>query len=218
MRRQRRIGCRWPFALDSESQRWRHNAAGRRLRRRGFDRRSSRLDDAFNGRRAGLDDRFDRRNGLRDRRRRFDNWFFDYGRRRWRRRHLDVRDRSRDRRRFDCFYETRRRKRGCGRLRRFGRFLRRRTFSSLDDRRFRKDVARWQRNLALPCQPIDELPSDNLFDRARRALHFDAMVTLEQRRDFLASRVEQFRDFVYPDSGQSCNLKSSIYSPLSRSG
>jgi hypothetical protein len=28
------------------------------------------------------------------------------------------------------------------------------------------------------------------------------MVTLEQGRDFLARGVEQFRDFVYPDSGQ----------------
>ena len=209
MRRQRRIRCRRSFLLDSESQRRRHNAPGNGLRRSRLDRWSSVFDDALHGGRcAGLDNGFDRRLGLYDRRRRFINRLFDQRRGSWRGRHFDFRDRSRDRRRFDRFDETRRRKSGRRRLWRFGRFLGRRTLSSLDDGCFRKDVARWQRDLALSCQPFDELPPDDLFNRARRALHLDAMVTLQQRRDFLARGVEQFRDFIYPDSCQPLTSKS----------
>ena len=45
-------------------------------------------------------------------------------------------------------------------------------------------------------------PRDDLFDRARRALHLDAVIALEQRGHFLARGAEQFRDLVNPDSGQ----------------
>jgi len=220
MRRQWRIRCRRSFMLDSESQRRWHNAAGHcRLRRSRFNRRSSVLDDTLGGwHRAGLDNGFDRLDGLHDRRWRFNNRFFDRRRRRRRGRHFDFRDRNRDRRRFDRLDETRRRKSGRRRLRRFRRFLGGRALSSFDDGCFRKDVARWQRDLALSCQPFDELPSDDLFNRARRALHLDAMVTLQQRRDFLARRVEQFRDFIYPDSCQPLTSNPRSYSPLSGPG
>ena len=52
---------------------------------------------------------------------------------------------------------------------------------------------------ALARQALDELPRDDLFDRARRALHLDAVIALQQRDHFLARRVEQLRDLVNPD-------------------
>ncbi len=42
----------------------------------------------------------------------------------------------------------------------------------------------------------------DLLDGARRALHLDPVIALEQSHHFLAGRVEQFRDFVDPNSGQ----------------
>ena len=223
MRRQRRVWCGWAFALDSKPERRWHHPAGRWLRRRRFNRRSRRFDDALNGRgRAGFDDGFGC-NRLDDRWRQFNHGLFDDRRRRRRRRHgrhFGLRNGSREGRGLHRFHETRRWKgRGC-RLRRFRRLLRGSpAFSSLDDRRFRKDVARRQRNLALPREPIDKLPRNDLFDRARRALDLDAMVTLEQSRDFLARGVQQLRNLIYPDSGQPLTSNPrSIYSPLSRSG
>ena len=53
--------------------------------------------------------------------------------------------------------------------------------------------------VALPRQARDELPRDDLFDRARCALHLDAVIALQQRHHFLARGVEQLRDFVNPD-------------------
>jgi hypothetical protein len=66
--------------------------------------------------------------------------------------------------------------------------------------RFGKDVATRQRDATLLREPIHELPRDDFFDRARRALDLDAVIALEQRRHFLARRTEQFRDFINPDS------------------
>jgi hypothetical protein len=66
--------------------------------------------------------------------------------------------------------------------------------------RLGKDVASRQRDAPLLREPIYELPCDDLFDRARRALDFDAVIALEQRRHFLARSAEQFRDFINPDS------------------
>ena len=73
-------------------------------------------------------------------------------------------------------------------------------FLPLGDRRLGEDVAGRQRDVALLREAIDELPRDDLFDRARRALHLDAVIALEQRRHFLARRAEQLRDLVNPDS------------------
>jgi hypothetical protein len=56
-----------------------------------------------------------------------------------------------------------------------------------------------QGDAALPREPLDELASDDLFDRARGALHLDPMIALEQRHHFLAGGVEQLRDFVDPN-------------------
>ena len=58
---------------------------------------------------------------------------------------------------------------------------------------------RRQGDAALASVPLDELASHDLFDRARRALHVDAVIALQQRDHFLARRVEQLRDFVNPD-------------------
>jgi hypothetical protein len=95
--------------------------------------------------------------------------------------------------------EARRRQRWTRRLDRLGRlFPWGRPLLALGDWRFRKDVAAWQRDVALAGQPLDELPRDNLFDRARGALGVDAE-TLEQRGHFLAGSAEQFSDLVNPD-------------------
>ncbi len=58
---------------------------------------------------------------------------------------------------------------------------------------------RGKSHTALAGQALDELARDDLFDRARRALHLDAVIALEQRHHLLAGGVEQFRDFVDPD-------------------
>jgi hypothetical protein len=70
------------------------------------------------------------------------------------------------------------------------------------NRCFGEDVARRHRDVALPRDPLDELPRNDLFDRARRALHIDPVIVLEQRCHFLAGRAEQFRDFVDPNCCQ----------------
>jgi len=46
------------------------------------------------------------------------------------------------------------------------RFFRRRALLALDRRRFGKDVAAWERDVALPRETIDELPRHDFFDRA----------------------------------------------------
>jgi hypothetical protein len=67
---------------------------------------------------------------------------------------------------------------------------------------FAEDVPAGQYHPTLLGQALDELPADHLFDRTRRALDLDAMVTLEQRDNLLARGPEQLRDFVYPNGGQ----------------
>ena len=59
---------------------------------------------------------------------------------------------------------------------------------------------------------LDELPRDDLFDRARRALHLDAVVRLQQRDHFLAGGVEQLRDSVNPNC---CQIETSARSVTS---
>ena len=71
---------------------------------------------------------------------------------------------------------------------------------------FGEHIAAGQRHAALAGQALDELPADDLFDGARRALHVDAVIALQQRHHFLAGRVQQFRDFVDPNSGQTVYL------------
>jgi hypothetical protein len=66
--------------------------------------------------------------------------------------------------------------------------------------RLGKDVTGRQRDAPLLRESIHELPCDDFFDRARRALDFDSVIALEQRRHFLARSAEQFRDFINPDS------------------
>jgi hypothetical protein len=128
----------------------------------------------------------DRRSGFnRDRRRDFDDrrdvdGFGDFG-------HDFGRGRRGRLRRLD---EARRRQRWTCRLGRFGRlFPRGCPLFAFGDRRFRKDVAAWQRDVALAREPLDELPRDDLFDRAGGALGVDAE-TLEKRGHFLAGSAE----------------------------
>src|SRR5207244_1396552 len=60
------------------------------------------------------------------------------------------------------------------------------------------------RDLDVPLPRLlgDELPRDDFFDRARRALHLDAMVLLQERHDILAREVEKLRDFINPNCCQ----------------
>ena len=104
--------------------------------------------------------------------------------------------------RLDRLDEPRRRQRRRRRLGRLGRLLRGRALLAFDERRLGEHVAARQRDVALAREALDELARDDFFDRARGALHLDAVVALEQRRHFLARRAEQFRDLVNPDSGQ----------------
>jgi hypothetical protein len=69
-------------------------------------------------------------------------------------------------------------------------------------RALRKDVAAWQRDIALPGEALDKLPRHDFFDRARGALDLDAVISLEQRGHFLARRAEELRDLVNPNSCQ----------------
>ena len=104
---------------------------------------------------------------------------------------------------IDSFHEPRRRQRGGRRLGRLGRFLRGRSaLLAFGGRRLGEDVAARQRDVALARETLDELPPDDLLDRARRALYLDAVIALEERRYLLACRAEKFRDLVNPDSCQ----------------
>ena len=63
---------------------------------------------------------------------------------------------------------------------------------------------------------VDELPRDDFLDRARCALHLDAVIAFQQRDDFLARGVEQLRDFVDPNCCQietSARFRYSYVSP-----
>src|SRR5262249_49141679 len=59
-----------------------------------------------------------------------------------------------------------------------------------------------QRDVALLRQALDELARHDFLDRARGALHFDAVIALQERGHFLARRVEQFRDPIDPNGCQ----------------
>jgi hypothetical protein len=193
--------------LDPKTNRWRHHAAGHYVfRRRWFCRSGGHWHDRF---------RFDNR--LFDRRRwrwrnlggrgcHFDGWFWRvrrrlFGNRRWRLfgDRLGF-HRCRNGHRLHGLHETGRREHGGHRLGRLGCLLRERRLLALLNRRLREDVAGWQGDASLLGEPIHELARHDLFDRARRALHFDAVIALEQRRHFLAGGAEQFRDFVNPNS------------------
>ncbi len=148
-----------------------------RFRRRRFDGHGHRRDGRRFGRRFGRRRLFDLRRLLRHGLRRGD--------------------------RLDGFHQARRRQHRRGRFRRLRRFPgRRRLLTALGRRRLREDVAGRQRDVPLLGKPLHELARDDLFDRARRALHLDAVITLQKRRHFLARGAEQFRDLVNPDSCQ----------------
>jgi hypothetical protein len=68
--------------------------------------------------------------------------------------------------------------------------------AGLHRRALGEHVAAGQRNAALFCQALDELVRHDLFDRARRAFQLDTVRALQQRKHFLAARVEKFRDFI----------------------
>jgi hypothetical protein len=121
--------------------------------------------------------------------------------------------------RLGRLHKAGRRQRRRGRLDRLWRLLRERRLLALLDRRFRENVAGRQRDVPLLCKTVDELSRHDLFDRARRALHLDAVIALQQRRHFLARGPEKLRNLVNPDSCQrftstQFNIRSS-YSALS---
>jgi hypothetical protein len=193
---QRRRRCRRALFLDAKTQRRGHDAARRRRFRRRLDlggRRFGlngfRLDDCrdrhLDGRRFYRNFHHCRSGFNHDGRRGFDD-------RRLVDRFGDLRHGlgSRRRGRLRSLDEARRRQRWTCRLDRLGRlFPWGCALLALGDWRFRKDVAAWQRDVALAGQPLDELPRDNLFDRARGALGVDAE-TLEKRGHFLAGSAE----------------------------
>ena len=76
----------------------------------------------------------------------------------------------------------------------------------LGDRRVGEQRAGRQRDVALARVALDELPRDDLLDRARRALHVDARLLLEQGHRVLARQAQQLGDFVNADSGQTRSL------------
>jgi hypothetical protein len=112
-------------------------------------------------------------------------------------RHRSVRRR---RGRFDRLDETRRAEDRGDWLGRLG-LLRNWPHSlAAHHRCFGEHVAAGQRSSPLSCQAFNELPPDDFFDGARRALELDAVIAFEQRHHFLAGRAQQLRNFVDPDS------------------
>ena len=152
---------------------------------------------------------FDRGNGD-DNGRRWLDWngtvggFFDQRRRLWFRSDLDHFLHGYDHDRLHRLDEARRWQRRRGRLGRLDRFFR----LAFADDGFGEEVAAWQRDVALAGEPIDELSRDDFFDRARRALHVDSMIALEQRGDFLTGGPQQFREPVNPDCCQAIASRS----------
>ena len=59
-----------------------------------------------------------------------------------------------------------------------------------------------QGETAFARHALDELAGDDFLNGARRALHLDAVIALQQRHHVLARRVEYFGDFVDPNGGQ----------------
>ena len=106
-------------------------------------------------------------------------------------------------RRLGGLHQARRRQHRRRRLGRLGRLLRRRAaLLALGDRRLGEHVRRRQRDVALLRQPLHELARDHFLDRARGALHLDAVIALEQRGHFLARGPEELRDLEDPNSCQ----------------
>ena len=68
--------------------------------------------------------------------------------------------------------------------------------AGLGDWPFSEHVAAWERDAALAREALDELSRDDLFNRARRALQLDAVRAFQQRKYFLAARVEELRDLI----------------------
>jgi hypothetical protein len=68
--------------------------------------------------------------------------------------------------------------------------------------RLGEHVTARKRDVALPREPLDERTGDDLLERARRALQLDPVISLQQRKNFLARRPEQFGDLVNPDRCQ----------------
>jgi hypothetical protein len=68
--------------------------------------------------------------------------------------------------------------------------------AGLRDRPFGEHVAAREGDAALSRQALDELSRDDLFNRAGRALQLDAVRAFQQRKYFLAARVEELRDLV----------------------
>ncbi len=185
-RRRRCVRCGHRLRLDHGSRRLRRGQRWRRFYRRLDNRRRWRrlCDDHW--RRLG-------RHRLGRRRR-----FLGNGNRLGFRRR-----RRRSGHRLDCLDETRRRERRSHRLRRLSLLCRRTLFGAWPRRSgLGENIAVWQRDVALSGEPLDELTRDDFFDRARSALHLDAMVALQERSHFLARRAEQFRHLVDPDSCQ----------------
>ena len=153
---------------------------------------------------GGFGDRFNRRRLRRFRRHlhgwflddRFGLWWLGYGRR--------------HRGGLHRLHQARRGQHGSRRLRRLGRFLGRRRFLAFGCRRVGEYVAPWQHDVALPREALDELTPHDLLDRARRALHLDTVIALEQRRHFLARRPEELCDLVNPDSSQALPLAAVV--------
>jgi len=103
-----------------------------------------------------------------------------------------------------CLDEAGRAERRCRWLRRLRRRLLagRTSCGRASGRPVREDVAARQGHAPLAREPVDELPAHDFFNRARGALHLDAVIALEQRHHFLAGRPEQLRDFIDPNCGQ----------------
>jgi hypothetical protein len=79
----------------------------------------------------------------------------------------------------------------------------RRLFDSARGHR-RVGVRRVRRHLdsALTSEAADEFPRHHFLDRARRALHLDAVIALQESDHFLTRRVEQLCDLVNPNCCQ----------------
>jgi hypothetical protein len=55
---------------------------------------------------------------------------------------------------------------------------------------FGEHVTARQGNATLSRDALDERTRDDLFDRTRRAFQLDAVIALQQRKHFLARRIE----------------------------
>jgi hypothetical protein len=100
------------------------------------------------------------------------------------------------------FHQARRRQNRRRRLDRLRLLCRRWTLLAFDDRRLGEHVRRRQRDVALLRQTLDELTGHDFLDRARGALHLDAVIALEERGHLLARGPEKLSDLEDPNSCQ----------------